>query len=66
MTTEDCENVFAVIAFVALVALAIAGCCWHASIVDRAAARHFACVDEQRADGLTTRQARDACIARNR
>ncbi len=63
MTTEDRENVFAIVALVALVALLIAGCCWHASIVDRAASRHFACVDAYKADGMASREAHDACVS---
>jgi len=42
MSTEDRENVFAIVALTAIVALVIAGCCWHASIVDRAVAQYAA------------------------
>lgn len=63
MTTEDRENVIAIALFGLLVAAVVAACCWHASIVDRAASRHLACVDAGKADGLTTRQAHDACVA---
>lgn len=64
MTTEDRENVFAIALFGLFVAAVVGACCWHASIVDRAAARHFACVDAHKADGLASREAHDACVAR--
>ena len=64
MRNDDRDNVFAIAAFATLAVALVAGMVWHARITDRALARHFECVDAGKADGLTTRQAHHACVAK--
>lgn len=61
MTTTDKVLTFALPALALAAILGFMG--WHASIVDRAASRHFACVDAHKADGMASREAHDACVA---
>lgn len=48
MTTDTRENVFAIAAFAALVAGAVAFGLWHASIIDRAVEAHKAEIMERK------------------